>query len=126
MKKQNVRTKIYTANIRYNAHDAISVCATKLSVFAPPWSLIYRYKHAEITFAEFAEEYKRHLDESFLMNNKPFLGILKHGTVTFTCVCHPLAKCHRHVLADWFVENFPDKCEYVAERKRYLCNLQNL
>ena len=116
--------KIYTANIRYNGSDALNVTRKNHSAFAPEWGLIMAYKNGTIDKRKFKQKYTQYLWELYALNSDLFLSILEMQKVTFTC--HPLAFCHRILLAEFFEFKFPESAKYVMERKKYLCKLNNI
>jgi uncharacterized protein YeaO (DUF488 family) len=75
---------------------------------APPWVLVWDYKHGRIREQEFTERYIEHIDPLSAPGSLPYVELWHYGLehnnhINFQCYCSDFKFCHTHVLIDFLV-----------------------
>lgn len=74
------------------------------------------YKNKLLTEKQYTVLYLKMLDASCKNNKEEWDKLLAMDNVTFVCYCPKNAFCHRHLLAKYLADKFPDKVELKGER----------
>jgi len=78
---------------------------------APPWTLVWGYKHGRICEHEFTKRYLEHIDPISVPGSLPYTDLLHYGRkrnnhINFQCYCSDFKFCHTHVLIDYLVNRY--------------------
>lgn len=93
----------------WSAGTKADALKSNLTFLAPSWPLVSRHKYQGLSDAAYIKEYKAQL-AAHKAAVRAFVEslIATNATVTLCCFCPPGKFCHRHVLAGWFRQAWPE------------------
>jgi len=109
--------QIHTSQFRYSGTDRLDITIKSgTKIFAPTWDMVMGYKNKLITEEQYTTQYLHMLDKSLSKNKSEWDKLLSMDEVTFVCYCPKNVFCHRHLLASYLLNKFPDKVVLRGER----------
>jgi uncharacterized protein YeaO (DUF488 family) len=90
---------------------------------APTWNMVLEYKKGKMTKEQYTSLYKTIMKTSQNNNRQQWINTIKnHQKIVFLCYCKTEEFCHRHLLAQEFI-NFAQqiniKANLIPERENY-------
>jgi len=77
-----------------------------LKMFAPTWDMVRGVQSHKLTIQQYTAKYLTMMRESFKINHTAWLELLKFEEIKIACYCPDGKFCHRHLLAECFVQFF--------------------
>jgi len=74
------------------------------------------YKNKLITEEQYTIQYLYMMDKSLKKNKSEWDKLLDMESVTFVCYCPKNSFCHRHLLAQYLLDKFPDRVVLKGEK----------
>ena len=74
------------------------------------------YKNKLITEEQYTIQYLQMMDKSLKKNKSEWDKLLDMEGVTFVCYCPKNSFCHRHLLAQYLLDKFPNRVILKGEK----------